>query len=361
MTPPRLSVLPPLPLTVYGRRPSTALPFPLRDENCRLFSRARHGLWHGVGLLGLNEGDEILVPAYHHGSEVEALARAGLRCVFYDIGEGLEPNDGELESLLGPRTRALYIIHYLGLPQDAGRWRAWCDARGLLLLEDAAQAWLASLDGHPLGSFGDLAIFCLYKTYGLPDGAALLSSAPPDPPGSRRKSGLSRAARRHARWVVAKSGRAASLAAAIPDRRRYVPEDDFALGDPSSPPSAATLFLLPRLVGDDAAGRRRENYRLLGEALPEFVPREVADLSGGASPHAFPIETDRREDLLAELKRSGIRAFAFWSYHHPSLPSGDFPGAARWRARIVVLPVHHELGRGEIQRIAATARAALTR
>jgi dTDP-4-amino-4,6-dideoxygalactose transaminase len=361
MTPPRLSVLPPLPLMVYARRPSVALPFPLGEENCRLFSRARHGLWQALGRLGLAEHDEILVPAYHHGSEVEALARAGLRSVFYDIGDELEPDEGALEALLTPRARALYLIHYLGVPQDGARWRAWCDERGLLLVEDAAQAWLASVDGRPLGSFGNLAIFCLYKTFGLPDGAALLSSAPPDPPRSRRPSGLWRTARRHARWVLARSGRAASLAAAFSDRRRYVPEDDFALGDPSSPPSAATLFLLPRVVADDAAGRRRENYRLLLEALSDFVPPALAQVADGASPHAFPIETERREQLLALLKRSGIRAFAFWSHHHPSLPSGDFPGAARWRARVVVLPVHQELRREEVERIAATARDALAR
>ncbi|MDQ4019982.1 MAG: DegT/DnrJ/EryC1/StrS family aminotransferase [Actinomycetota bacterium] len=361
MTPPRLSVLPPLPLGVYARRPSAALPFPLGDANCRLFTRARHGLWHALGPLGLAEGDEVLVPAYHHGSEVEALVRTGLTCVFYDVGEGLEPSESELENLIGPRTRALYLIHYLGFPQDVSRWRAWCDARDLLLLEDAAQAWLASDGGRPLGSFGDLALFCLYKTFGLPDGAALLSSVPPDAPRSRRRLGLQATARRHARWVVTRSGRAARLADAVPERRRYAPEEDFALGDACSRPSAATHFLLARLVGDDAAARRRSNYRLLLEGLKEFVAPALARVPDGASPHAFPVETERRDEVLAELRRNGIRAFAFWSYHHPALPSGGFSHAARWRAKAVVLPVHQELRPADVERIAASAHAALAR
>ncbi|MGH2982051.1 MAG: DegT/DnrJ/EryC1/StrS family aminotransferase, partial [Solirubrobacterales bacterium] len=94
----------------------------------------------------------MLVPAYHHGSDVGALVEAGLRCRFYDAGERLEPDPAELEGLLGGRTRALYLIHHLGFAQDAPRWRRWCDERGLLLIEDAAMAWPAELDGRPLGS-----------------------------------------------------------------------------------------------------------------------------------------------------------------------------------------------------------------
>ena len=123
------------------------------------------------------KGDEVLVPAYHHGSEIEALVRAGVKCRFYEASETLEPVTRELEAALTPRTRALLIVHYIGFPQDSDRWRRWCDEHGLLLLEDAAQAWLASASGRPVGSFGDLSVFCLYKTFGFPDGSALVTAA----------------------------------------------------------------------------------------------------------------------------------------------------------------------------------------
>jgi hypothetical protein len=54
--------------------------------------------------------------------------------------------------LLGPRARALNLIHSLGFPQDAARWRRFCDDRGLLLFEDATRGWLSSDCGRPLGS-----------------------------------------------------------------------------------------------------------------------------------------------------------------------------------------------------------------
>jgi dTDP-4-amino-4,6-dideoxygalactose transaminase len=136
----RLDVWPPLPPQAHLRRAGAALPFPLGEPGVVLLSRARHGLYLGVRALGLGPGDEVLVPAYHHGSEVEALVRAGLAVRFYEARESLAPDPGELDGMLGPRTRALHLIHYLGFPQDARCWRHWCDERGLLLIEDAAQA-----------------------------------------------------------------------------------------------------------------------------------------------------------------------------------------------------------------------------
>ena len=79
--------------------------------------------------------------------------------------------------LVGPATRALHVTHVLGFPAAAPRWRRWCDERGLLLIEDAAQAWLAAdpQSGEPVGSWGDLSVFCLYKTLPVPNGGALLA------------------------------------------------------------------------------------------------------------------------------------------------------------------------------------------
>jgi hypothetical protein len=232
-----VGVWPPLPVDAYTRAPTEAPPFPLAERGCALFGRGRHALWQGVQALGLLPGDAVLVPAYHHGSEVEALARAGLRPLFYGGGPGLEPDEGELESLLGPAVRALYLIHYLGFPQQAAGWRAWCDERGLLLIEDGAQAWLASSDGAPVGSFGHLSFFCLYKAFGVPDGAAMFVTAPAPGPESKRRLGVARAARRHASWLLGRSPLLAALGGQLSvGSGPYLPARDFERGDPGSPP-----------------------------------------------------------------------------------------------------------------------------
>jgi len=353
-----LDAWPSLPPSAHLRRPPASLPFPLDDPRCTLFALGRGGLYHGLRASGLEPGDEVLMPAYHHGSEVEATIRAGLVCAFYEGTEQLEPEPDELESLLGPRVRALHLTHYLGFPQDAVRWRAWCDERGLLLVEDAAQAWLArSADGRPVGSVGDLTVFCVYKTFGVPDGAALVSRGVQVD--AKGRSGLGTLARKHAAWLAGRSGAAATLLLARRRDRTYVPGEDFALADADVGPAGISVRLIRRLAGRDAAGARRTAYARLLDALADHVPAPFAELLPGASPFAFPVATDRKAEILSALARARIQALDLWSVPHPSLPVDRFPAAARRRATTVGLPVHQELRASDVERIAAAAAAAL--
>jgi dTDP-4-amino-4,6-dideoxygalactose transaminase len=316
-------------------------------------------LWQGIQALGLGTGDEILVPAYHHGSEIEALLQAGLTCRFYEATATLAPDPQELERLLSPRTRALYIIHYLGFPQDAGRWRTWCDRRGFLLIEDAAQAWLATVDGHLLGSFGDLAFFCLYKTFGLPDGSALISRRPLPITQAQPCSGIAQLGVRHAEWLMARSGWLTRLGTRRPHPAAGSVEDLFSLGDPTSSPSSATSVLLSRVADREAASRRRLHYQLLLDRLATYVPAPFQHIPAGASPFAFPIETNEKATVLARLTQAGVVALNFWSFAHPSLSADQYANATWRRSRTIGLPVHQELRLEDVERIARVVRDAL--
>ncbi len=357
---------PPLPLHVYLHRAAPRLPFPLEEPGCRLFRKGRHALYHGVKALGLGDGDEVLMPAWHHGSEVEALLRAGITPRFYEVGPSLAPDGDELETLLGPRTRALYLIHYLGFPQDAPGWLAWCRARGLLLLEDAAQAWLGSIGGQllrdrPLGSFGDLSIFCLNKTVGLPDCGALLlpstSSNLSGPPldSHRGASGLYKVSRRHAAWLISRSPLLATAGVRL-EGGRVAAEQEIALGEVDAGPFRAAGVLLPRLLKGDPKAKRRSHYRVLLAELAEHVPEPFARLPEGAAPFAFPVETDDKDSLLARLNEHGISPLNFWAVGHPAVPAERFPLAARRRQRTVGLPVHQELRSRDLERIISAVR-----
>jgi hypothetical protein len=365
-TGPWLTVLPPVPPRAYVARPREDLPFPLGRERCTLFARARHGIWHGVRALGLGDGDEVLVPAFHSGTEVEALLRAGLACRFYAGSETLEPEEAELEQLLGPRTRALYLIHYVGLPQDAGRWRRWCDERGLLLIEDAAQAWLANAGGGPAGSFGDAAVISLYKAVGLPDGAALVLRRAAAVQGGRGARGLAPLARRQAAWFMGRPSLAARAvtyplkARSIRRPRARIVGEDVTLGNPDSAPSAASRFLLPRLAYGGCAERRRANFARLLAELGDSVPPGFARLPPGAAPLVFLLETDDVPALGRRLGRAGVIAHGFWA-PHPALPSPLPPGGARLYGRLLALPVHQELRAPDLERMIAAVRSAAGR
>ena len=354
-----LSVWPTLSLGIYLRRPRP-LPFPLDDPRCRTYARGRHALCQGVSSIALEPGSEVLVPAYHHGSEVEALLQAGLHCRFYGLTEQLEPEEGQLLTLMTPSTAALVVTHYLGFPQDVKRWRRWCDDHHVLMIEDAAQAWLASRNEQPVGSLGDLAIYCLYKSFGVPDGAALTVSAAAGPvldsaPG---QLGLVDLAKRHAASIMSRSARFGRLTSLRHHEGTYSAQEDFRLSEPRSA-SKVTTVLLSRVVDPTAAFLRREHYEELLEELKDLVPLAFSEVPAGASPMAFPIEVDDRSRVLRSLASEGIDALAFWSTAHPSLRPSEFPRLQSLRDRVVGLPVHHQLRSEDLGRISSAVRQAV--
>jgi hypothetical protein len=362
-----LSVWPPLPPATVWRRAVPQPPWPLSDPGCRLYRWARQALFHGVSALGLPPGATVLVPAYHHGSEVEALARAGLRVRFYDLGADLTPDEASLEDALDDSAAALHLIHYIGRPQDLRRWRAWADERGLLLFEDAAQSWMASSAGIPVGAAGDLSIFCLYKSFGIPDGAALVG--PSVDQASDGGAGVAAALLRTGAWMASRSVVVASAAAVRGRRRRRSTatdprpgeiDSDMELELAPSAPSKASTWLLPRVVDERAAARRRVNYRSLLEPLSALVPEALRDVPEGAAPWVFPIAVERdKEAAFLRLRALRIDALHLWKNPHPLLDESRFPVPRRLRATLIGLPVHQELRDADLDRIAAATTAAL--
>ena len=349
-----LGVWPPLAPSSVVRRRGGELPFPLGGSRTLVTSTGRQGLYLGLRELGVGAGHEVLMPAYHHGSEVEAVRRTGAACAFYEGTGNLEPDPEELDRLRSERTRALHLTHFIGFPQDAGRWRRWCDERGLLLIEDAAQGWLGSSNGKPLGSHGDVSVFCLYKTVGVPDGAATAVCAErlPAVDGEQERALLA-GLRLAALWAAQR--------APLPRRRRGDAEDfdaeaEFDLGTPGRPASRLTMALLPRFDFGRAARLRRANYSRLLDAIGERVPTPFDQLPEGAVPWFFPIRSREKRAMLDHLSDAGIRALDFWSVGHPSLPEG-FSKTAERRATTIGLPVHQELSAGHVDRIARAASA----
>lgn len=348
---PRIRLWPALSPGVYVRRPAP-LPFPFDRPGASLWPRGRHALWAGARALGLRPGDEVLVPAYHCGTEVAALAAAGLGCRFYEATDTLTPDHDELELLLGERVRALLLIHYFGFPHDGARWREWCRARGLRLIEDCAHAALATQAGHPVGAAGDLAIFSLHKTVPVPEGGA--ATGPPDlEAGTGGPVPIWRLAKSHVQWAMARS---AALDRRLAERERRL-TTSFELGT-VRPASRASRFLLPRLLRAEVALRRRANYARLLSACPRRVPKPFAELPPGSCPLFFPVLVDGDGAATAEeLARAGIEAAPFWTRLHPLFDPQAFPGAAAWHDRFVAVPCHHELDERALERL----EAALTR
>ncbi len=347
----------PLSPSVWLCRPSQVLPFPLGEPGCTLHALGRHAIFHGARALGLSDRDEILAPAYHAGSDIEALRVLGARFRFYDATDSLAPDPDELESLLGPDTRALFLIHHLGFPQDAVRWRRWCDERNLLLIEDAAQSWLATWDGAPLGSYGDMALVCMYKMLPLADGAALITRAPLQQPSpTPAPFGLAGVGHSHGSWLGHRIGSVGAARSLLRQRSNdFDPASYVQLGDPDLAPTRLSLALLRRLAAssEDVRERRRANYEFLLSRLAEFVPPPFDRLPRGACPWMLPVTSPAKHDLLAHLRRRRIGAMDFWSARHPALTGDSHPNALARGNTTVAIGVHQELRSDDLGRIVA--------
>jgi dTDP-4-amino-4,6-dideoxygalactose transaminase/CelD/BcsL family acetyltransferase involved in cellulose biosynthesis len=327
----RLATTPPLPADVWLRTPQQPLAFPLASPGCRLCSSAAQALRLGLGGLALAPGDEVLVPMHHDRVLVEQLLRAGLRVAYYGCGAGGEPDETEFECATTTRTRALMLVHALGVAQDARRWRGFCDTRGLLLLEDATHAWSAEIAGVPVGAFGDLALFSFSEAIGLAGVAAVLTgnAAPIAEARALDRQGLARAARSHARWLT-----------------QHLPLT------PAHELPVVALELLARLADPDVAAARRMHYKTLLDALGDHVPEPWRQVGDGAAPSVFPIELPEVARVRDRLTGLGIGTREVWSTPHPSLDADRTARVLRRQASSLGLPVHQRLRPSDVERIA---------
>ena len=123
---------------------------------------------------GLGEGDEAIVAGMSFVSTPNAVRYTGATPVLCDIGGPHDMNIDleDVERRITPRTKAVLAVHFCGYPARVLELRRLCDERGLLLIEDAAQAVGAVVDesGRRTGTVGDLACFSLFSKNQLPVG-----------------------------------------------------------------------------------------------------------------------------------------------------------------------------------------------
>ncbi|NIP72494.1 MAG: DegT/DnrJ/EryC1/StrS family aminotransferase [Gammaproteobacteria bacterium] len=117
----------------------------------------------GLRAAGIGPGDEVITTAFTFAGTAEAVAYTGARPVFVDIDpDTFNIDPAHIEAAIGPATRAVIAVHLFGQPAEAERIRALCDRHGLLLLEDCAQSFGASLGSRKTGAHGHLGCFSFY-------------------------------------------------------------------------------------------------------------------------------------------------------------------------------------------------------
>jgi hypothetical protein len=354
------------------RRPA----FPFGAERVTRYYFARNAVWHGVRLLGL-EGEEVLVPAYHHGVEVGALMHAGAVPRFVRVDGRMRLDLDDLEAKIGPRTRAIYVIHYAGFAQPMDDVMDLARRHGLSVVEDCALSLFAAEGTRPLGSTGHLGVFCFYKTLPVPNGGALVVNDPAvaaDPPAPRPApfaSTLSHAAGSVLANAALRFGDAGeALRTGV--RRGYALArgasglQPVSTGTMTFDPEARDLGMSPlsdriarRCDAGEIVAARRRNYFLLLGRLRDRVPPVLAEVPAGASPLFYPLLCDDKAAVQARLAAKGIETVDFWREGHAACPVDEFPEVALLRRRVLELPVHQDLEPEDMAFVARSVKEAL--
>lgn len=129
------------------------------------------GLHLGLLAAGVGPGDEVIVPSFTFAATGNSVALTGATPVFVDI----EPDTFTMDPVavaaaITPRTRGVMPVHLYGHPARMRELEPIVKKHGIAIYEDAAQAHGAMLDGRPVGSFGEFAMFSLYPTKNMTSG-----------------------------------------------------------------------------------------------------------------------------------------------------------------------------------------------
>jgi dTDP-4-amino-4,6-dideoxygalactose transaminase len=343
--------------------------FPFSSSRSRYYYLARNGIWHAVDALGLKSGDGVLMPAYHHGVEVEVLKKKGLRMFYYRIDEKMQVDFDHLESLVSSDTRLLYIIHYLGFPQKIKPLLSFTASHNLFLFEDCALSLFSRAPEGSLGNFGDVSIFCLYKTLPMPHGGILvvnrndlpLPSLPQSPnlfsttgylanriidhfelEWGRIGHGLSSYLR-----SMGRTFKKMSKVKSIPIETNSFEEALVSLGI-----SRVTQYLLNSIDTETIVHRRRYNFLYLVKLLDGKVWMPFTELPEGICPLSLPIFVRDKEEVYCRLLSEGVETVTFWSVSNPEIAKGTFPEVDFLRRHVLEVPVHQELKKKHLEYIA---------
>jgi dTDP-4-amino-4,6-dideoxygalactose transaminase len=143
----------------------------LGSSRCLATNSGTAALHIAIGALGLRPGDEVIVPAFSFIATAQAVLHEGAVPVFADVDPvtyNIDPADAAAR--VTARTRAIVPVHLHGLPADMDAVNTLAVRKGLVVIEDAAQAHGATYHGRPVGTLGTMAAFSLNSTKNFPAG-----------------------------------------------------------------------------------------------------------------------------------------------------------------------------------------------
>jgi dTDP-4-amino-4,6-dideoxygalactose transaminase len=130
--------------------------------------------------IGIKEGDEVIVPSFTMIASAWGVTHAGGTPVFVDCGSDLNIDVTKIEAAITPRTKAIMPVHIYGRPCAMGPILQLAHDYNLMVIEDAAEAHGATVNGEKVGSIGDMGCFSLFgnKIISAGEGGVITTNDP---------------------------------------------------------------------------------------------------------------------------------------------------------------------------------------
>ena len=372
--------------------PAAGLPS-VDDLPYRAFTTSGRGaIYQALMQLRLPAGSGVLVPTYHCPTMIAPVLCANLVPRYFGIGDDGLPDLASIDAAAARASRVLLVAHYFGVPRSLHAVRAWCDARGIAMIEDCAHAYFGSAGERPVGAWGDFATASVTKFFPVPESGVLASAGRPlsamplaSPTAVAQLKGVVdvlESATRHGRLRGVRHALAALFE--IKNRRTAAPAGRETVADASGAVAAsgaagasaddmmrqcdmarigdAPLYvsrLLQRVLPRRRIVElRRRNYALYARhfgAVAGATP--LFDLPDGAAPYVFPLRidaADRADRVYAELRRQVMPVFR-WDRLWPGTPAA-LPGdvGPLWSRHVLQLLCHQDLSETDVTRTART-------
>ena len=286
-------------------------------------------------ILGIGHGDEVITTPNTFVATAGAIAMAGAHPVFVDNNEEYLIDVSKIEDAITPHTKAIMPVHLTGCPADMPELMKIAERYKLIVVEDAAQAILAAIDGKSVGSWGVTAGFSLHPLKNLNiwgDGGIIVTR-------SEELCHKLRLFRNHGM-----------------DTR-----DEIAFWSHNCRLDTIQAVVANRLINDVHAitDQRIANAKRYDEAfadLQDYIIIPPRNPKKKQVYHTYVICVRDRDLLLEHLLKNGIRA----KIHYPiplhlqkaavdlGYKKGDFPVCEEHCRTIITLPVHQHLTESEL-------------
>lgn len=316
----------------------------LGSRHCIGVANGTDALTIALRALGVGAGDEVVVPGLTFYATAEAVVNAGATPIFCDVDpETFTMTAATAEMAMSSRTKALVPVHLYGNPAPMTELRDLAAAHELRLLEDAAQAAGAKLEGKAAGALGDAATFSFFPSKnlgGFGDGGAILTE-------DDEVAAIARRLRFHGSDTQ-------DLHTEVGYNSRL---DDLQ--------AAGLRVLLPQLPGWTAS-RRRVAAAYAASGLDEVVELPVETSGAESCYHLYVVRLQNRDRLAARLAAAGVGARAYYStplHRQPALqrfaPSDSLSGVDAAAAESLALPMGPALRDEQVAEVADAVLTAL--